>query len=335
MKEMKKALLAVAIIMLIVPLVAGMNLAEAASKPSVPEFTLNLQNDSNIQLVIENHPFTQSSAVNSLVYYYKVKDHYSETWMRCSNFQLQSNSTNTLITARLNTLFLLANATSLDFQVQTETGYYTITNKTGGPALMPSVQDWHTEITYEASETSDWSSTQTITMHGDSASASPTPTPTSNPAVTVSLSESASALNYGNTINFTVSVDGGIPPYTFAWYIDNQLTETSNSQYFSTDSQAVGSHHVYVQVTDANGYSATTLTVEFNVLPVISTSASLSPILSNSPTQQPTLEPSPTSHTYQGEDFTPKIIIYSLVASVVVIGLLAYFVKRKGWKTND
>jgi hypothetical protein len=194
---MKKALLATSIIMLLFSVVAGLNHAEAASKPSVPEFTLTLQNDGNVQLVIENQPFTQSSAVNSLVYYYKVKDHYSEAWMKCGNYQLQSDGANTLITARLNTLSLLGNATSLDFQVQAVTGYYAVTNKTGGPALMPSVQDWHTEITFNPSETGDWSNIQTINVHSDTASPStnpiqtPTPEPTQTPASTPSPSPSA------------------------------------------------------------------------------------------------------------------------------------------------
>jgi nitrous oxidase accessory protein len=62
-------------------------------------------------------------------------------------------------------------------------------------------------------------------------SATPTLTSTPSPTLTVmnaSLSESASALYYGNTVNFTVLADGGTKPYTYAWYIDNQLTETSN-----------------------------------------------------------------------------------------------------------
>jgi hypothetical protein len=157
-----------------------------------------------------------------------------------------------------------------------------------------------------------------------------TPTPTSMPAVTASLSESASALYYGNTINFTVSADGGMPPYTYTWYIDNQIAQTSASQYFSTNTQAVGSHHVYVQVTDANNNSATTLTVEFNVLPVSSTSSSLSPTPSNSPTQQST----PTSHPpWQGDppDLTGFYIFVSIIvlAIIIIVGILVYFKRRR------
>ena len=140
-------------------------------------------------------------------------------------------------------------------------------------------------------------------------SPTPTSTSTSNPELNVSLSESASALNHGNAVNFTVLADGGSKPYTFAWYIDGQLAVTSHSQYFSTDSQAVGSHHVYVQVTDAGNNSATTLTVEFNVLPASTSSPSLNPT------------PSPSIPEF------PSWII--LPAHLITATLLVIAIKRK------
>ncbi len=154
-------------------------------------------------------------------------------------------------------------------------------------------------------------------------SPSPSPSPTSTLALVASLSESASALNYGNTVNFTVTADGGTKPYTYAWYMDNQLVQTSNSPYYSTNTQAVGSHHVYVQVTDAANNSAQTLTVEFNILPV----SSLSP--SPSSTEQPTLQPTSTSNNIQAGDFTQTIILGGAIVIAVAVGALVYFKKRK------
>jgi hypothetical protein len=162
-------------------------------------------------------------------------------------------------------------------------------------------------------------------------SPSPTPAP-----ITVSLSESASALNYGNTINFTVSADGGVPPYTYAWYVDGQSSENSSSPYFSTNSMQVGSHHVYVQVSDADNNSATTLTVEFNVLPVSSTSPSLSPIPSPSPPESPstTITPSPTPPQHsQPLPFLPILIVAFVVAAITLVGLAVYFWKYRRKKT--
>ena len=110
----------------------------------------------------------------------------------------------------------------------------------------------------------------------------------STSALTVSLSESASAINCGNAVNFTVSADGGTKPYIDAWYMDNQRVQTGDSRYYYlTNASVVGSHHVYVQATDAANDSAQTLTVEFNVLPISSPSTSLTP------SQSPSIPESP------------------------------------------
>ncbi len=68
--------------------------------------------------------------------------------------------------------------------------------------------------------------------------------------------------------------------------------------------------------------------------PSMNQTPSLSPTItpSYSPTQQLTVEPSPTAHNIQAENFTPTIIILSIIAGAVAIGLLAYFAKHKGWK---
>ncbi len=148
--------------------------AQSTSKPSAPKFSIQFPNNTTIQLVIENQPFTSSSSVNSIIYYYRVKDHYSE---RCSidkNYHVQSNSETTTITIPSvpGPLFppivystLLNNSTLIDFQVQAQTGYYAITNKSGPPALIsPAPQQWHIEITFNESETSDWSSLITVDL---------------------------------------------------------------------------------------------------------------------------------------------------------------------------
>jgi len=156
-------------------------------------------------------------------------------------------------------------------------------------------------------------------------SPSPSPTPTANPTLTASLSESASALNFGNRVNFTVTAEGGKEPYTYAWHLDNQLAETSTSPYFATDNQTVGSHHVYVEVNDADNNSANTLTVEFNVLP---TSSSPSPSPPQTQQSTPTLEPSPMANTQNNS--MSILTIATLVVAVIVVASLVYFMKRKG-----
>jgi hypothetical protein len=191
----------------------------------------------------------------------------------------------------------------VDFQVKAVTGY-----ETRAP-----ITDMYTFVGAE----SDWSDTQTIDI--------PSPSSTLN----ASLSESASALYYGNTINFTVSANGGVPPYTYAWYIDGQSSGNSSSPYFSIDSQAVSSHHVYVQVTDAANNSANTLTVEFSVFPVSSASTSLSPTLLNSPTQ-PEFTPY-TGPTLQGDyaDYTLFYLFVGIIALAIIITAIYIIVHFK------
>ena len=166
---------------------------------------------------------------------------------------------------------------------------------------------------------------------------SPTPLPIETPSseLTVGLSESASALNFGNTVNFTVTVEGGTKPYTYAWYLDNQLAETSLSPYFSTNSQAVGSHHVYVQVTDANNNSAKTLTVEFNVLPT----STLSPSPSSesqtpSTSSSPFTEPTETTNPNQNQTLPQWVIVGGILLAVVVLVVVAGLLVRKNRKST-
>ncbi len=150
--------------------------------------------------------------------------------------------------------------------------------------------------------------------------------PSPSPTLTASLSESASALNYGNTVNFTVTVEGGKAPYTYTWNVEQSsdvvLIETTTSPYYSSNTFGPGSHHVYVEVKDADNNTAKTLTVEFNVLPITDNSAS--------PTQQPTLEPSQTPDRLQVKDFAPVLIPAGIIfLGIVVVSLLVYFRRRR------
>ncbi len=155
-----------------------------------------------------------------------------------------------------------------------------------------------------------------------SLSPSPTPSQTTPPTeFTASLSESASALNYGNTINFTVSTNGGVSPYNYTWYVDGLAAASTSLPYYSQNS-SVGSHHVYVEVKDANGNSATTLTVEFNVLPNASPSYS--------PTQSPTAEPTQTNSPREPIlNNTTILFIFGSAVLVVTAGTIVLLRERK------
>jgi N-acetylneuraminic acid mutarotase len=158
-----------------------------------------------------------------------------------------------------------------------------------------------------------------------SQSPSPNPSETANTTLTASLAESASAIYFGEKVNFTVAVDNGREPYTYAWYVDNHLMGTIASPELFLDTSPVGSHHVYVQVTDADNNTATTLTVEFNVLPTPSSSSGSSS--SPSPTQQPTQSPMPSTEP-NSETINPYIILISILIAVVAVIAALVYVKR-------
>jgi hypothetical protein len=164
-----------------------------STKPSAPQFTIKVLSEGNLQLVIENQHFTSSSSVNAIEYYYRVKDHNSQQWMRNGgDGQLQSGSKTTVIEIFLSPFLqsFLDNSTVLDFQVQAKTGYYLVTQKPGYMPGIPPVGpgNGYTEITFNESETSDWSNTQTITLSAN-VPLSPSPSPNTSASPTPSVPE--------------------------------------------------------------------------------------------------------------------------------------------------
>ncbi len=178
----------------------------------------------------------------------------------------------------------------------------------------PYNQAGHYETHPTLVSSSDWSSTQTVTIPA---------APSQSPALMASISESASALNLGNKVNFTVTIEGGKAPYTYAWYLDGQLAETSIFPYYALDSAASGSHDVYAEVIDSNGNSAKTLTVEFNVLP--------NPSATASPSGSAQLESTTTPNQSQDNDSSIGVAV-GLVLAAVVACLLVYLARRRGAK---
>ncbi len=186
---MRRAVFALTAILVIIFLVEPVaeSVYVQSTKPSPPKFTIQIPNNSTIQLVVENQGFTNSSSVNSIVYYFRVKDHNSDLWLESGNYNLQSNSKTTVISipplpgmSLLGSILsspLLNNSTLLDFQIKAETGYYAITQKPGYMPGMPPIGsgDGYSEITFNPAETSDWGNTQTVNLNQTSTT-STTPT---------------------------------------------------------------------------------------------------------------------------------------------------------------
>jgi hypothetical protein len=180
MAKSKKELL-ILLFLIILPSLVIAGVSAQSTKPSPPQFTISRHDSSTIWITIDNQPFNTSSAVNAIEYYYRVKDRSGQLWVENRDYVLQSDTQTTIIPVELDTMpykLHFQNFSSLDFQVQAITGYYAVTNKSGPPALIsPAPQNWHTEITFNESEYSGWSSTQTITLPETYAAATINPTP--------------------------------------------------------------------------------------------------------------------------------------------------------------
>jgi hypothetical protein len=151
--------------------------AQSTSKPSAPKFSIQFSKNNTIQLVIQNQEFTTSNSVNSIIYYYRVKDPYSPRSCIDRDYVLQSDSKTTTITippvpdgmlfSQMVNRTLGNNSTLIDFQVQAVSGYYTVTQKQGpipGGPLQYQSPDGYTEITFNESQASDWSNPITVDL---------------------------------------------------------------------------------------------------------------------------------------------------------------------------
>lgn len=115
-----------------------------------------------------------------------------------------------------------------------------------------------------------------------------------------------------------------------------QFKSYVNTVYFSID----GPNSIFIPTPSPTPTPTLTPSPSPSLTPTPSPSPSLSPSSSptpsvspsSSPTQQPTIEPSPIAYGIQAITYTPAIIIIGLVIGTVVVGLLAYFAKHKGWK---
>ena len=70
--------------------------------------------------------------------------------------------------------------------------------------------------------------------------------------------------------------------------------ETSTSPYYSSNTSSPGSHHVYVEVNDADNNTAKTLTVEFDVMQSPSSSGTSSPSTTHQPAPSPSVPELPS-----------------------------------------
>lgn len=204
MKELRDSI--ICLVLVIATLVLSISMVRPScaqsTEPSLPNFTIQISNSGTIQLVIENQEFTNTSSVNAIVYYCRVKAHNSDNWVQDGDYTLQSNSDTTFISippipgmpASFESSTLFDNSSVLDFQVQAVTGFY---NVTWIPGPMPDAPiafqrgNGYCAISFSPVESSNWSPTQTITLPPSSNSVPQTSAPSALVSLRSETSEHA------------------------------------------------------------------------------------------------------------------------------------------------
>jgi hypothetical protein len=86
-------------------------------------------------------------------------------------------------------------------------------------------------------------------------------------ALSVSVSPTSASIFEGQSVFFTSTVNGGIPPYTYQWYINGTSVPGANSNNWTFTPLTNGSYNVYLNVTDNAGTTATSNTATVTVMP--------------------------------------------------------------------
>ncbi len=154
-----------------------------SGKPSPPQFIVSLihatyntsathqVDNSSIEFKITNQPFTVSSAVNAIYYLVRVRIPTMGVWSELQStatYHIQSNGTYTILNLPISSPNLLPpplwNASSIDFQLQAQTGYYSEKYIQGQMPGAPLNTSGYWETSFNPAEKSDWSNTQTLSL---------------------------------------------------------------------------------------------------------------------------------------------------------------------------
>jgi hypothetical protein len=116
-----------------------------SSKPSPPVFSTRVVPNFSIEFNITNQPFTNSSSVNAISYTVRAIDPDTGLSVQYPGDNLKPNGTYTILTMPMSMLSLtMPNASSVNFQMQAQTGYYSRIYKQGQmqEALFPTQGYW-------------------------------------------------------------------------------------------------------------------------------------------------------------------------------------------------
>ncbi len=74
--------------------------------------------------------------------------------------------------------------------------------------------------------------------------------------LSVSISPTSSAIYLGQSVNFDSAVSGGVPPYTYQWYVNETAVPGANSSSWIFTPTATGFYVVFLEVTDNTSSTA-------------------------------------------------------------------------------
>ena len=93
-------------------------------------------------------------------------------------------------------------------------------------------------------------------------------------SLTVSISPSSVTCDLGQSRFFNSIVSGGISPYSYQWYLDGSPVSGATNFWYSYPASSLGSHNVFLAVTDSVNATATSNTASVTVNPALMASVS-------------------------------------------------------------
>ncbi|MGB9777856.1 MAG: PKD domain-containing protein [Candidatus Bathyarchaeales archaeon] len=86
------------------------------------------------------------------------------------------------------------------------------------------------------------------------------------PLPSATITPLTSSITLGQSVSLTGSVSGGASPYTYQWYVNGTAISGATSSSWTFTPTSGGTYEIYLNVTDADGYTAKSGTAIVNVL---------------------------------------------------------------------
>ncbi|MDH5482888.1 MAG: PKD domain-containing protein [Candidatus Bathyarchaeota archaeon] len=86
------------------------------------------------------------------------------------------------------------------------------------------------------------------------------------PPLSVSIDPVSASIYVGQSVTFTSTPDGGTPPYSYQWYLDNNPVSGATSSSWTFTSTTIGIYYVHLNVTDSKGATAKSEVARIEVL---------------------------------------------------------------------